>query len=247
MITNRSPISPKPSRLSVGPQESRREDWSAITSPTRVNPPLSGPSMERSAAEYAQSGLPSPYPSNVGDTQSEASSVDHASAAPYAAQQEVRSGNYSASATPASDYSAYPPSSRSSSFPEHVQRTYHAASNHGGSSAGMAQTPTSPSLPLPDGRSHRNPQEVKSDNNVPIDPSIAAASPTYPHGQYSPYAAPPQDMSHGYHPGGSLYPQTRPDWATYTGSPAAPITPSHHVFPQTPTSATPQARPNQVG
>ncbi|KXX79816.1 hypothetical protein MMYC01_203322 [Madurella mycetomatis] len=169
--------------------------------------------MERSAAEYAQSGLPSPYPSNVGDTQSEASSIDHASAAPYAAQQEVRSGNYSASATPASDYSAYPPSSRSSSFPEHVQRTYHAASNHSGSSA---------------------------------DPSIAAASPTYPHGQYSPYAAPPQDMSHGYHPGGSLYPQTRPDWGTYTGSPAAPITPSHHVFPQTPTSATPQARPNQV-
>jgi hypothetical protein len=200
--------------------------------------------MERSAPEYSQSGLPSPYPSNVGDTQSEASSVDHPSAASYGGQQEVRSASYSASATPTSDYSGLPSSARSSSFPEHpIQRAYHSASNHSASTA-MAQTPTSPSLPLPAEGSNQDARQVKSDSNVPIDPSIATASPTYPHGQYSPYAPPPQDMSHGYqHAGGSLYAQPRPDWGSYTGSPAAPITPSHHVFPQTPT----QGRPNQVG
>jgi hypothetical protein len=207
-----------------------------------------GSSMERSAPEYSQSGLPSPYPSNFGDTQSEASSVDHASAAQYATQQEVRSSNYSTSATPTSEYSVYPPSARSSSFPDHIQRSYHPASNQSGSSGGMAQTPTSPSMPLHDGRNHQHPQQVKSDTDVPIDPSIAAPSPTYAHGQYSPYAPPPQDMSHGYqHPSGGLYAQPRPDWTGYTQQHGTPITPGHHVFPQTPASAPPQARPNQVG
>ncbi|KAK3937614.1 putative transcriptional regulator [Diplogelasinospora grovesii] len=206
-------------------------------------------SMERSASEYSQSGLPSPYPSNYGDTQSETSSVDHASAAPYASQQEVRSSNYSSSATPTSDYSVYPPSARSGSFPEHV-RQYHPATNHSVGSGGMAQTPTSPSsVPLHDGRNHHSSaQPIKSDSDVPIDPSIAASSPTYPHGQYSPapYAPPPQDMPHGYqHPASSsMYAQPRPDWTGYSQH-GGPINPGHHVFPQTPTSAAPQ-RPNQV-
>ena len=205
--------------------------------------------MERSAAEYSQSGLPSPYPSNFGDTRSEASSVDHASAAQYANQQEVRSSNYPTSATPTSEYSVYPPSARSSSFPEHIQRSYHPSSNHNGSSGNMAQTPTSPSMPLHDGRNHQHPHQVKSDSDVPIDPSIAAPSPTYPHGQYSPYAPPPQDMSQTYHHpnSGGLYAQPRPDWTGYGHQQGPPLTPGHHVFPQTPTSAAPQARPNQVG
>ncbi|TPX11198.1 uncharacterized protein E0L32_001016 [Thyridium curvatum] len=203
--------------------------------------------MERGAPEYSQSGLPSPYPSNYGDTRSEASSADHASAAQYATQQEVRSNNYSTSATPTSEYGVYPPSARSSSFPEHLQRSYHPASNHNGSSGGMAQTPTSPSMPMQDGRNHQNPQQVKSDSDVPIDPSIAAPSPTaYTHQQYSPYGAPPsQDMSHGYHPSNNMYAQPRPDWGGYAGQ-GGPMTPGHHVFPQTPTSAAPQARPSQV-
>ncbi|KAK8092089.1 hypothetical protein PG997_002450 [Apiospora hydei] len=148
-------------------------------------------SMERSA-EYSQTGLPSPYPSNFGDTQSEVSSADHASAAAYPSAQEARSANYSTSATPtSSEYGGgvFPQSARSSSFPEHIQRTYHPASNHSGSSGGMAQTPTSPSMPLPDGRNHQS-QQVKSDNELPIDPNITAPSPTYPHQQYSPYGAP---------------------------------------------------------
>lgn len=70
----------------------------------------------------------------------------------------------------------------------------------------MAQA-TSPSMPLPDGNANNNAQSNKSDPEVPIDPSIAAAtSPTYPpHGQYSPY--PPQhEMPHyGGHPATPVY------------------------------------------
>ncbi|KAK7737847.1 hypothetical protein SLS53_006468 [Cytospora paraplurivora] len=49
-------------------------------------------------------------------------------------------------------------------------------------------------------------------------------------------------MAHGYghH---SVYAQPRPDWSGY-GQPGAPITPGHHVFPQTPSTAA-QSRPNQ--
>jgi hypothetical protein len=206
-----------------------------------------GSSMERSAPEYSQTGLPSPYPSQVGDTRSEASSVDQASATPYTTAQEVRTTHYPTSATPTSEYGVYPQSARSGSFPEHIQRSYHPASS--GSSGGMAQTPTSPSMSMNDGGHHHpNPHQVKSDSDVPIDPSIAAPSPTYGHGQYSPYAPPPQDMAHNYsHPGSAgLYGQPRPDWTGYAQQHGTPITPGHHVFPQTPTSASSQARPNQV-
>ncbi|KAL2020377.1 hypothetical protein VTK56DRAFT_8506 [Thermocarpiscus australiensis] len=197
--------------------------------------------------EYSQSGFPSPYPNNVGNVgnvgngQPDSSSVNPTSGAQqYTGQQEVRSTSYSTSATPTSDY-VYPTSARSNSFPEHIQRPYHQAPNHNGNSGTMAQTPTSPSVPMPDGRSHQNPQPV-------IDPSIAATSPTFPQGQYSPYAPPPQGMAHGYqHPGTpGLYAQARPNWAGYGQQPTAPISPAHHVFPQTPTSAPPQGRPNQV-
>ncbi|KAI0014050.1 hypothetical protein F4779DRAFT_203802 [Xylariaceae sp. FL0662B] len=202
--------------------------------------------MERGVPEYSQTGLPSPYPSTYGDTQSEASSADHASAAQYPGNQEARSSNYSASATPTSEYSAYPPSARStSSFPEHSLRQYHPAGNHSGGSGGMAQTPTSPSMPMQDGRNHPS-QQVKSDSDVPIDPSIAAPSPTYAHSQYSPYAPPPQDMSHSYPQGaGGLYSQPRPDWANY-GHPAGQMPHPHQVFPHTATTAAP-GRPPQYG
>ncbi|KAK7960975.1 hypothetical protein PG996_011616 [Apiospora saccharicola] len=202
-------------------------------------------SMER-GPEYSQTGLPSPYPSNFGDTQSEVSSADHASAAAYPSGQEARSANYSTSATPtSSEYGAgvFPQSARSSSFPEHIQRAYHPASNHSGSSGGMAQTPTSPSMPLPDGRNHQS-QQVKSDNELPIDPNITAPSPTYPHQQYSPYGAPPPgDMSHGYAQG-SMYNQPRPDWGNY-GHPGGHMGQPQSVF--TPTSAAPPGRPAQYG
>ncbi|KAL1897089.1 hypothetical protein Sste5346_004294 [Sporothrix stenoceras] len=217
--------------------------------------------MDRSAPEYSQTGLPSPYPSHSGDTRSEASSLDHASAA-YVTQQEVRPSNYSTAATPTSEYGVYPPSARSGSFPEHIQqRPYHPSPNHSGSGAGMAQTPSSPSLPLQAQQQQPPPPQdspvepypykspvARSDNDVPIDPSIATQSPTTyaPHGQYSPYAPASGDMQqHGYPHSSSLYAQPRPDWAGYGGQPT-PITPGHHVFPQAPNSAPPQPRPTQV-
>ncbi|KAI0901786.1 hypothetical protein F4806DRAFT_490261 [Annulohypoxylon nitens] len=204
--------------------------------------------MERSVPEYSQSGLPSPYPSTYGDTQSEAS-ADHTSAAHYSSNQEARGNSYPTSATPTSEYGAYPQSARStSSFPEHSLRQYHPASNHSGSSGGMAQTPTSPSMPMQDGRNHQS-QQVKSDTDVPIDPSIAAPSPTYaPPNQYSPYAPPPPDMSHNYpQSAGSLYAQPRPDWANY-GHPGAPgqIPHPHSVYPHAQSAAAP-GRPAQYG
>ncbi|KAI8634904.1 hypothetical protein F5Y19DRAFT_469955 [Xylariaceae sp. FL1651] len=209
-------------------------------------------SMERGVHEYSQSGLPSPYPSISGDHQSEASSADHASAAQYPSNQEARPASYSTSATPTSEYGAYPQSARStSSFPEHSLRQYHPASNHSGSSGGMAQqTPTSPSMPLQDGRNHQSQQsqQVKSDSDVPIDPSIAQPSPTYAHGQYSPYAPPPQDMSHNYPQGApaGLYAQPRPDWGNYA-HPAGQMPHPHSVpYAHTPTSA-PPGRPTQYG
>ncbi|CZR60025.1 uncharacterized protein PAC_09920 [Phialocephala subalpina] len=164
--------------------------------------------MDRSATEYTQSE----------------NTADHASAAQYTPQQEVRPNNFSASATPTSEYGIYPTSARSGSFPEHIQRQYHPASNHSGSSGGMAQS---------------------------TNPSIAASSPTYPAhggGQYSPYP-PQQDMQHGYpqHPGGAMYTQPRPDWAGYAGQPQHPMHGYAVSGAQTPTSAAPAgARPGQV-
>ncbi|KAI1769582.1 hypothetical protein GGR53DRAFT_524719 [Hypoxylon sp. FL1150] len=199
--------------------------------------------MERNVPEYSQSGLPSPYPSAYGDTPSETSSADHASAAQYPSNQEPRGNSYPTSATPTSEYGAYPQSARStSSFPEHSLRPYHPASNHGASSGGMAQTPTSPSMPMQDGRNHQ--PQVKSDSDVPIDPSIAAPSPTYATTQYSPYAPPTaQDMSHNYPQSGSLYAQPRPDWGNY-GHPA-PSNMSHPVYHPQPPAA--PGRPPQYG
>ncbi|POS73235.1 hypothetical protein DHEL01_v208369 [Diaporthe helianthi] len=198
--------------------------------------------MDRTANDY--SGLPSPYPSNFGDSRSEASLSDPSSAQQYS-QAEGRPSGYSATATPTSEYNGYPSSARSENFPNHLQhRAYH-QSGVGGTSMAQPQ-PTSPSMPLQDGRNHQNPQpdhqQIKSDNDVPIDPSIAAPSPTqYAYPPQSPYGQHP-DMGHGYAHSG-VYAQPRPDWSGYGGT-GAPMTPGHHVFPQTPTSAS--TRPNQV-
>ncbi|KAH8594719.1 hypothetical protein B0O99DRAFT_687497 [Bisporella sp. PMI_857] len=209
-------------------------------------------SMERGAPDYSQTGLHTPYPTAFTDAQSEDSPADHSSAAhsPFPQHHsELRANGYATSATPTSEYAAqHPPSARSTgSFPEHVPRQYYAGSSHSGSSGGMAQPP-SPSMPLQD-RSHQNSQ-IKSDQDVPIDPSIAASSPSYPpqNGQYSPYPA-QHDMQHGYpgHPTGAMYQQPRPDWAGYGQPHGLPhqyaVSGAH-----TPTSAAsaPGARPGQV-
>ncbi|KAF2191039.1 transcriptional regulator [Zopfia rhizophila CBS 207.26] len=168
--------------------------------------------MDGRQTEYPQSGLSSPYPTFPGPP-SEGSPADQASAAQYPQGQDPRAPNFPSSATPTSDYNINPSSARSGSFPEYIQRSYQPGAQ-GANAGGMAQ-PQSPSMPLPDGQTNdHQPQHVKSDSDVPIDPSIAAAtSPTYPqHGQYSPYT-PHHDMQHYQgHPATPMY-STRPEWA----------------------------------
>ena len=173
-------------------------------------------SMDGRQPEYPQSGLSSPYAPYNGH-QSEDSSADQASAAQYAPGQDYKSSNFSASATPNSDY-GLPQSARSGSFPEYIQRSYadgqqsrYPASAHSGH-AGMAQT-SSPSISMPDGQpsnGHAN-NNRSSDGDVPIDPSIAQSSPTYPpHHSYSPY--PPQQHEMHQYPGQPIA-YGRPEWA----------------------------------
>ncbi len=243
LVDGRTPLLQGPSSNRLGVQGHELNASALLSSASS--------SMERGAPEYSQSGLLTPHPSNFGDNHSEASSADHAPAAQYATQ-EVRSSNYSTTATPTSDYSAYPQSARSGSFPEHVQqRPYHPATNPGaggGSGGGMARPPTSPSVPDQDGRDHQDDQQVKSDSDTPLDHPVAAPSPSYPHNQFAPYA-PPQDMPHPYPPhSGPMYAQPRPNWTDYAGGQPSPLTPghNHHVFPQTPTSTSAPSRQSQV-
>jgi hypothetical protein len=142
--------------------------------------------MDARQADYPQSGLSSPYPT-FPEPASEGTSADQASAAQYPPPgPDPRSSNL----TPNSDYSLNPSSARSGSFPEYIQRSYQPGAQ-GQAPGGMAQQ-QSPSMPIPDGQTngHQSPQQLKSDSDVPIDPSIAAqTSPTYAshQQQYSPY------------------------------------------------------------
>jgi len=179
--------------------------------------------MEGRQTEFAQPGL-NTYPT-FPEPPSEGTPADQASAAQYS-----------------QDNSA---SARSGSFPEYIQRSYQPGAQ--GANAGMAQ-PQSPSMPLQDGQANDHQQQLKSDDNVPIDPSIAAASsPTYPpHGQYSPYT-PHSDMQHyPGHPTTPMYAQ-RPEWAGQY-----PQHPVHYGHPATsgppgPAMISPVQRPPTVG
>ncbi|KAK3709829.1 hypothetical protein LTR37_010657 [Vermiconidia calcicola] len=172
--------------------------------------------MDGRQPEYPQSGLSSPYAPYNGQ-QSEGSSADQASAAQYQPAQDYKPSNFSSSATPNSDY-GLPQTARSGSFPEYIQRSYadgqhnrYPASATGGH-AGMAQT-SSPSQSMSEGQQpngHAS-NSVKSDGDVPIDPSIAQSSPTYPPSHnYSPY--PPQHELPQY-AGQQQMSYGRPDWA----------------------------------
>jgi len=175
--------------------------------------------MDRGAPEYTQPGLHSPYSLALRDSQSERSpSADQASAAQFTntPQQDVRPANFASSSTPTSDYSVNASSARSANFPpDYLARQQQYAHHPNNSSAGagnMAQA-TSPSMSLQDGHqhNHHNAPHMKSDPDVPIDPSIAASSPTFP-GHYSPYPPPGNDMAqYQGHPPPQMY--GRPDWA----------------------------------
>lgn len=204
--------------------------------------------------EYPQSGLSSPY-AHYNGHQSEGNSADQASAVQYPAGQEYKPSNFSSSATPDSSYGLPPQSARSGSFPEYIQRSYAEGqpnryqSSAQGNHAAMAQT-SSPSLPMPDGQQpDGNASQHKSDGDVPIDPSIAQSSPSYPPPHnYSPYPPQQQEMPQQYaaHP---MY--ARPEWppgqyqqamqyghspATSGGAPPAMV--AHHIPRPPPVSTT---------
>ena len=174
--------------------------------------------MDRGAPDYTQSGLHSPFSLAHKDSQSEGSpTADPASAAQFAnaPQQEVRPANFASSSTPNSEYSVNTPSARSANFaPEYLARQQqyaHHQNNSSGSAGNMAQA-TSPSMSLQDGHQHNHhtAPHMKSDPDVPIDPSIAASSPTFP-GHYSPYPPQGNDMAqYQGHPPPQMY--GRPDW-----------------------------------
>ncbi|TQS38774.1 hypothetical protein Golomagni_00712 [Golovinomyces magnicellulatus] len=177
--------------------------------------------MERSATTYSsQPGSHSSYTPALSEAQPE----ENSSAQGSTANHYTPSPGLKSSTDSPPEYGVYPASACSSSFPEHIHRQNHQTSSHSGSSGGMPPS-TSPSLPLQDGRSNHHHPQITSDQDVPIDPSISASSPTYsPHaGQYSPYP-PQQEMSQAYssHAPGSMYTQPRPDWAGYTGHASHP-------------------------
>ena len=207
-------------------------------------------SMDGRQSEYTQSGLSSPYAPYNGH-QSEGSSADQASAVQYQPGQDYKSSNFSSSATPSSDY-GLPQSARSGSFPEYIQRSYadgqqsrYPASAQGGQHAGMAQT-SSPSLSMPDGQQSNGhtSNSVKSDGDVPIDPSIAQSSPTYPPPHnYSPY--PPQQEMPQY--AGQPMSYGRPDWAGQYHQPMYGHSPATTGGAAPPMAAHTMPRPPAVG
>ncbi|KAF2687018.1 hypothetical protein K458DRAFT_385841 [Lentithecium fluviatile CBS 122367] len=201
--------------------------------------------MDGRQPEYPQTGLNSAYPT-FPEPSSEESPADPASAAQYPQTQDPRASNFSSSATPTSEY-AVPPSARSGSFPEYLSRSYQPGAQ-GAAAGGMAQ-PQSPSMPLSDGQNndHSN-NQLKSDSDVPIDPSIAAAtSPTYPHQQqYSPYA-PHHDMQHyPGHPSTPMYAQ-RPEWAGQYPQHGMPYGHPSSSGPPAPAMVSPVQRPPTGG
>ncbi|WPH02786.1 zinc finger protein [Acrodontium crateriforme] len=161
--------------------------------------------MDGRQSDYTQSGLTSPY-APYNRHQSEGFSADQSSAVQYTPTQDYKpANNFSSSATPNSDY--LPSSTRS--FEGQQQPRY---AGNAQSHAAMAQT-SSPSLSVPDGSqpNGHEPHNMKSNEALPIDPSIAQSSPTYPPPHnYSPY---PSQHEMPQYPGQPMPAYGRPEWA----------------------------------
>ncbi|KAI9725306.1 MAG: hypothetical protein M1828_003321 [Chrysothrix sp. TS-e1954] len=169
----------------------------------------------RGQVEYSQPGLSSPNQRDSRDApNSEDSKPDQASAAAYhTSQQDVK---YNPTATPnSSEYSLNPSSARSGTFPEYVHRPSYSDPRYpsaSGAPVGNMAQPHSPSSTLLEERqeSSNDATNVASDT-IPVDPSIAASSPTYPpQHHYSPYAN--QHEMPQYHTP-PMYP--RPEYTPY--------------------------------
>ena len=174
---------------------------------------------------------------------------DHSTVATYTPQTDGRSTNLSSTNTPQSDYGIAPTSVRPSGFPDPRYGQHpHAPAHHyhPGAVATMAQ-PNSPSPSLLDGNEHdhHKPDEsrVESNGDVPIDPSISQASPTYPPGPY-PYPPPGHQISPYGDQGHPQMYAPRPDWP-YGQHPGMASPYGHPPPSQQPPPGPPQ-RPGQV-
>ncbi|EWZ79277.1 hypothetical protein FOXG_12510 [Fusarium oxysporum f. sp. lycopersici 4287] len=96
----------------------------------------------------------------------------------------------------------------------------------------------------PDRCNHQT-HPVKSDNNAPTDPPIAAPNTTYAsYGQNSTHAPSPE-MRHSYsYPGGGMYALPRPDWPGYVRNGGAPLTLGPPAYAPNPASTSSQTRPS---
>ena len=104
-------------------------------------------------------------------------------------------------------------------------------------------------MPLPDGHhhNHHNTPNIKSNPELPIDPSIAASSPTYP-GPYSPYAPQSHDMSHyqGHAPPQGYGQWPPPGYGHPHGLPGGPYSSAGTAVSAGGAAATAGPRPGQV-
>lgn len=178
-----------------------------------------------------------------------ASASDPASVAPYGPQPEVRPAKFSAVATSTADFGVNPFSARPGSLqPEFTARQRYTPQQGHARTVSMAQA-TSPSMSLQDGHqnNHHNTPHVKSNPEVPIDPSIAASSPTYPT-PYSPYAQQGHEMAQypGHPPPG--YQHWPQQYAGHPhGLPNGPYSSPGTAVSAAGAAATAGPRPGQVG
>jgi len=159
----------------------------------------------------------------------------------------VRPSNFPTAATPTSEFGVNPSSARSANLnPEYLARQ-HYAQQHGHANTGSMAQATSPSMSLQDGHqnNHHNPPHVKPNPDVPIDPSIAASSPTYP--PYSPYAQQNHDMQYQGHPPPGYPPHWPQQYAGHPhGLPNGPYSSPGTAVSATGAVATAGPRPGQV-
>ena len=193
-------------------------------------------SMDSRQGEYPQSGLSSPKPAEKSEQHSEDSKTDHSAAtAQYSSQSDPKLTNAS---TPTSDYSLNPSSARSGTFPDYIHRgggypdasqRYNPTSAPNGTGAHMAQS-TSPSKPptasQTAGEQPLESKAINSDPHIPVDPNIAASSPTYPpQHHYSPYQA----QHDPYQTPPAMYPRPPEYGAAYSAPPHGMPAPYGHV------------------
>ncbi|KAF2673170.1 hypothetical protein BT63DRAFT_451202 [Microthyrium microscopicum] len=159
------------------------------------------PQMDGRQSDYQQQGSNAHNQDTMG-TETDSPPAEHPAAQQYPQGQDHRA--------PQSFDNLPPQSARSGSFPEYIQpqRQQQYPQGQGPPSGGLAQ-PASPSMPLSNSAANSHtPDNMKSNQDMPIDPSIAA-SPTYPaHPPYSPYS--PEQMQH-YAGAPGVY--ARPEWA----------------------------------